>query len=87
MKNNEYLWGFQDIPNDEDEMFSLTRVVGQAIQGQDCAERLACELGRAIRTMKLGQKPLRYYMLSATSVQVTKATANMGAVISNLILS
>lgn len=59
MKNNEYLWGFQDIPDDEDEMFSLTRVVGQAIQGQDCAERLACELGRAIRTMKLGQKPLR----------------------------
>ncbi|XP_054280762.1 uncharacterized protein LOC128998584 [Macrosteles quadrilineatus] len=49
----------KNIPEEEDDMFSLTRVIGQAIQGKDCAERLACELGRTIRNMKLGQKPLR----------------------------
>lgn len=50
----------REAEEDEDEMFSLSQVVGQAIQGKDCADRLACELGRAIRSMQLGQKPLRY---------------------------
>ncbi|KAG8270933.1 hypothetical protein J6590_074171 [Homalodisca vitripennis] len=47
------------LAEDEEEMVSLSRVVGQAIQGRDCTDRLACELGRAILKMKLGQKPLR----------------------------
>lgn len=45
---------------EEGNLSELSSVVFEAIEGRDCSERLACELGRTIRIMKLGAKPIRY---------------------------
>lgn len=48
------------LKSDEPDDFSaLTRLVMQAIHGKDCSARIACEVGQAMRKMRLDNKPLR----------------------------
>lgn len=42
-----------------EELASLTRLVAESIDGKDCTERIACEVGRAMRSMQLDNKPIR----------------------------
>lgn len=51
--------GVTALKHAPDELASLTKLVVQSIEGKDCSERIACEVGRAVRTMHLGNKPLR----------------------------
>ncbi|XP_075218948.1 uncharacterized protein LOC142323338 [Lycorma delicatula] len=44
---------------EEGDLSDLSKIVFEAIEGKDCSDRLACELGQAIRVMKLGSKPIR----------------------------
>lgn len=44
-----------------EELASLTKLVTESIDGKDCSERIACEVGRAMRSMQVGSKPIRYY--------------------------
>lgn len=43
-----------------EELASLTKLVAESIDGKDCSERIACEVGRAMRSMRVGNKPIRY---------------------------
>lgn len=43
-----------------EELASLTKLVAESIDGKDCSERIACEVGRAMRSMQVGNKPIRY---------------------------
>ncbi|XP_022186596.1 nuclear transcription factor Y subunit beta-like [Nilaparvata lugens] len=43
----------------EENLTDLSKIVFEAIEGKDCSERLACELGQAVRVMQVGNKPLR----------------------------
>lgn len=52
------------IKSAPEELVGLTRVVFEALDGKDCSERIACEIGRAVRKMKLDNKPLRYVCLT-----------------------
>lgn len=51
------------------------------MDGKDCSERLACEVGRVLRTMKMDNKPLRVLEIilppkfSKQITQVRKAAA------------
>ncbi|RZF45129.1 hypothetical protein LSTR_LSTR000539 [Laodelphax striatellus] len=45
--------------NSEENLTDLSKIVFEAIEGKDCSERLACELGQAVRVMQVGNKPLR----------------------------
>lgn len=47
------------LKNAPEEMVTLSRIIGEAIEGKDCSDRIACEVGKAIRIMKLGNKPIR----------------------------
>ncbi|XP_034234138.1 uncharacterized protein LOC117641130 [Thrips palmi] len=51
--------GVTALKHAPDELASLTKLVVQSIEGKDCSERIACEVGRAVRTMHLGNKPLK----------------------------
>ncbi|XP_026818116.1 uncharacterized protein LOC113557037 [Rhopalosiphum maidis] len=42
-----------------EELASLTKLVAESIDGKDCSERIACEVGRAMRSMRVGNKPIR----------------------------
>jgi hypothetical protein len=42
-----------------DEFSALTKLVLDGINGKDCTERIACEVGRAVRKMQLDKKPIR----------------------------
>lgn len=42
-----------------DELATLTKLVTESIDGKDCSERIACEFGRAMRSMRVGSKPIR----------------------------
>ncbi|VVC43948.1 WD40/YVTN repeat-like-containing domain [Cinara cedri] len=42
-----------------EELATLTRLVAESIDGKDCTERIACEVGRAMRSMQLDNKPIR----------------------------
>lgn len=42
-----------------EELASLTKLVAESIDGKDCSERIACEMGRAMRSMQVGSKPIR----------------------------
>lgn len=42
-----------------EELATLTKLVTESIDGKDCSERIACEVGRAMRSMKVGSKPIR----------------------------
>lgn len=42
-----------------EELASLTKLVAESIDGKDCSERIACEVGRAMRSMNVGNKPIR----------------------------
>lgn len=46
-----------------EELASLTKLVAESIDGKDCSERIACEVGRAMRSMRVGSKPIRYECL------------------------
>lgn len=46
-----------------EELASLTKLVTESIDGKDCSERIACEVGRAMRSMQVGSKPIRYKFL------------------------
>lgn len=48
-----------------EELASLTKLVTESIDGKDCSERIACEVGRAMRSMQVGSKPIRYKFLPA----------------------
>lgn len=43
-----------------EELASLTKLVAESIDGKDCSERIACEVGRAMRSLQVGTKPIRY---------------------------
>lgn len=43
-----------------EELATLTKLVTESIDGKDCSERIACEVGRAMRSMQVGTKPIRY---------------------------
>lgn len=45
-----------------EELATLTRLVAESIDGKDCSERIACEVGRAMRSMQVGTKPIRYLL-------------------------
>ncbi|XP_050425929.1 uncharacterized protein LOC126836496 [Adelges cooleyi] len=42
-----------------EEIATITKLVAESIDGKDCSERIACEVGRAMRSMDVGQKPIR----------------------------
>lgn len=43
----------RDVKQDNPEVSSIARIALQAIEGRDCAERLACELGKTARALNL----------------------------------
>nr|CAD7429453.1 unnamed protein product [Timema monikensis] len=62
--------GITALKNVPDELSALTKLVLEAIDGKDCSERIICELGRAVRKMKLDSKPLRQGIHQTYSLQV-----------------
>lgn len=42
-----------------EELASLTKLVAESIDGKDCTERITCEVGRAMRSLQVGNKPIR----------------------------
>lgn len=42
-----------------EELASLTKLVAESIDGKDCSERITCEVGRAMRSLQVGTKPIR----------------------------
>ncbi|GLH07535.1 Uncharacterized protein GBIM_13018 [Gryllus bimaculatus] len=51
--------GISALKHAPDEFVGLTKLVMDAIEGKDCTERIACEVGRAVRKMKIDSKPIR----------------------------
>lgn len=51
--------GISVLKHVPDELAALTKLVLEGIDGKDCTERIACEVGRALRKMQLDQKPIR----------------------------
>jgi hypothetical protein len=51
--------GISAIKHVPDELSVLTKLVLDGINGKDCTERIACEVGRVIRKMQLDKKPIR----------------------------
>lgn len=51
--------GIAALKHVPDELATLTKLVLDGIDGKDCTERIACELGRAVRRMQLDKKPIR----------------------------
>lgn len=41
------------------ELAALTKLAVEAIEGNDCTERIACEVGRAMRSMQVGSQPIK----------------------------
>lgn len=41
------------------ELAALTKLAVEAIEGNDCTERIACEVGRAMRGMQVGNQPIK----------------------------
>lgn len=41
------------------ELVALTKLAVETIEGNDCSERIACEVGRAMRSMQVGSKPIK----------------------------
>ncbi len=41
------------------ELAALTKLAVETIEGKDCTERIACEVGRAMRSMQVSSKPIR----------------------------
>lgn len=41
------------------ELAALTKLAVETIEGNDCTERIACEVGRAMRNMQVGSKPIK----------------------------
>ncbi|KAG8224333.1 hypothetical protein J437_LFUL004289 [Ladona fulva] len=42
-----------------DDLSGLTRVVLESVDGKDCDQRIACELGRVLRKLRMHDRPLR----------------------------
>ncbi|XP_066995178.2 uncharacterized protein [Anabrus simplex] len=51
--------GISALKNAPDEVMSFTKLIFEAIDGKDCSERISCEVGRAVRRMKLDDRPIR----------------------------
>ena len=51
--------GINALKHAPDELAALTKLVLEGIDGKDCSERIACEIGRAVRKMHLDKKPIR----------------------------
>jgi hypothetical protein len=51
--------GISALKHAPDELSALTKLVLDGINGKDCTERIACEVGRAVREMKLDKRPIR----------------------------
>jgi hypothetical protein len=51
--------GISALKHAPDELAALTKLVLDGIDGKDCTERIACEVGRAVRKMQLDKKPIR----------------------------
>lgn len=41
------------------ELAALTKLAVEAMDGNDCTERIACEVGRAMRSMQVGSQPIK----------------------------
>lgn len=41
------------------EIAALTKLAMEAMEGNDCTERIACEVGRAMKSFQVGSKPIR----------------------------
>ncbi|XP_050527257.1 uncharacterized protein LOC126897587 [Daktulosphaira vitifoliae] len=42
-----------------EEIATITKLVAESIDGKDCSERIACEVGRAMRSLQVGPKPIK----------------------------
>ncbi|XP_021922772.1 uncharacterized protein LOC110831262 isoform X2 [Zootermopsis nevadensis] len=51
--------GISALKHAPDELTTLTKLILDGINGKDCTERIACEVGRAVRKMRLDKKPMR----------------------------
>ncbi|PNF33291.1 hypothetical protein B7P43_G10122 [Cryptotermes secundus] len=51
--------GISALKHVPDELATLTKLVLDGIDGKDCTERIACEVGHAVRRMQLDKKPIR----------------------------
>ncbi|PSN44700.1 hypothetical protein C0J52_11841 [Blattella germanica] len=52
--------GISALKHAPDELAALTKLVLEGIDGKDCSERIACEIGRGVRKMQLDKKPIRH---------------------------
>lgn len=41
------------------ELAAFTKLAVEAIEGNDCTERIACEVGRAMRSLQVDTKPIK----------------------------
>lgn len=42
-----------------EEFITFTKILSDSVQGKDCSQKIACHVGKTLRTMHMGTKPIK----------------------------